>query len=287
MRDFEDIKTLVGTGLQTEELKYVDCYVHKKLGIFIPSMGACEYASRPRHTHPAFMIAICFSTDDLDMKPGLVIEKGHYYALIVSPEIPHDDRIKNGYYCIMIEEQYFLSQYRLYRDDKPLFLWEEFSVPGDVLHIINTFAMEYTRRTAHADITLEAQTTLLTHWIIRSITGSDGYTAGLSANCSVARAQHYMELHFHEAVTVSQLAALEHMSDSGFTRLFKKETGMTPIQYLMRIRIERAKTLLQQQEVPISEAGERSGFGSSTRFAAEFRRLTGISPSRYREAYRH
>lgn len=287
MRNFDKIKTLVGADLRMEELKYVDCYVHNKLGIFIPSMGACEYAARPKHTHPAFMIAIFFSADDLAKKPDTVIEKGHYYAAAVSPEVPHDDIIGSGYYCVMIEKEYFLSQYRLYRDDKPLFLWEEFSVPGDILHLINTFAMEYTRMIAHTEITLEAQATLLTHWIIRSMTGNSGYTGGLSANCLVARAQHYMELHFHETVTVSQLAALEHMSESGFSRLFKKETGITPIQYLMRIRIEKAKTLLQQKEIPITEAGEKSGFGSSTHFATEFRRLTGVSPSRYREAYRH
>lgn len=287
MRNFNEIKALIGTDLRIEELKYVDCYVHHKLGIFIPSMGTCEYAARRKHTHPAFMIAIFLSTDDLAKKPEIAIEKGHYYAVIVSPDVPHDDIVEQDYYCIMIEKEYFLQQYHLYRDDQPYFLWEEFSVTGDILHIINTFAMEYTKLTAHADITLAAQVTLLTHWIIRNLTGNSGYTGGISANSSIARAQHYMELHFHETITVSRLAAMEHMSDSGFSRLFKKETGFTPIQYLMRIRIERAKALLQQKELSIAETGEKSGFGSSTHFAAEFRRLTGVSPSGYREAYRH
>ncbi len=287
MRDFDDIKALVGATLRAEELKYVDCYVHKKLGVFIPSMGACKYAAKPRHTHPSFMIAIFFSTDGLEKQPGIIVEKDHYYAVIVSPEVPHDDFAGTDYYCIMIEEEYFLNQYRLYRDDNPHFLWEEFSVSGDVLRLINTFAMEYSRMIAYAEITLDAQVTLLTHWIIRSLTGNSGYAGGLSANCSVARTQHYMELHYHETITVRQLAAMEHMSESGFSRLFKRETGITPIQYLMRIRIERAKILLQQKNLPISEAGEKSGFGSSTHFATEFRRLTGVSPSRYREAYHH
>lgn len=46
MKDFLLIKNLVGEDLQQEELKNVDCYVHDKFGLFIPSTGTCGYAQR-------------------------------------------------------------------------------------------------------------------------------------------------------------------------------------------------------------------------------------------------
>ena len=54
MENFELIKSLIGQSVTEEDLKYVDCYVHNKLGLFIPSLGPCQYAIRPSHTHPAY-----------------------------------------------------------------------------------------------------------------------------------------------------------------------------------------------------------------------------------------
>lgn len=277
MKDIDLIKALVGPGLKREELKYVDCYVTPQIGVFIPSRGSCGYAARKGHSHPAYMAAIMFSA----------ASGGDYSALMVSPDIPHDDMPGVDYYCILIDQEYFVSQYRLYRDEVPLFRWEGFRASGDIIRLINTFAMEYTAGTPNAEITLDAQAALLVHWIIRSLLGGSGYSRTLSANCLVARVQHYMELHFHEEIKVGRLAKLEHMSDSGFTRLFRKETGVTPIRYLLTLRIEKSKELLQRNEMPITEVGTACGFGSSTHFAAAFKRLTGVSPSRYRAAYRH
>lgn len=280
MRDFNLIKALVGPGLKGEDLRYVDCYVTSRIGVFIPSMGACGYAAHKGHSHPAYMVVITFPA----VPEGA---GGDYAASIVSPDVPHDDIPGADYYCIMIDKEYFVGQYRLYRDEVPLFEREDFRASGDIIRLINTFAMEYTAGIPNAAITLEAQTALLVHWLIRSLLGESGYSRTLSANCLVARAQHYMERHFHEEVRVGRLAELEHMSDSGFTRLFRKETGVTPIHYLIGLRIEKSKELLRRNELSITEVGAVSGFGSSTHFAAEFKRLTGVSPSRYRAAYRH
>ena len=61
MENFEQIKALIGEDVTEEDLKYVDCYMHEKIGLFIPSLGACGYAKKPFHTHPSYMFIITFS----------------------------------------------------------------------------------------------------------------------------------------------------------------------------------------------------------------------------------
>ena len=64
MKDFNTIKSLIGENLTEQELEYVDCYVHNKVGLFIPSTGQCRYASRNNHSHPAYMVTIIFSDSE-------------------------------------------------------------------------------------------------------------------------------------------------------------------------------------------------------------------------------
>lgn len=287
MRDISLIKSLVGDSLREEELKCVDCYVDKNLGLFIPSTGRCQYAERINHTHPAYMIGIVFDPEKAGICPGIERKDNHYYAAIVSPDIPHNDFEETYYYCIMINREYFDQQYERYTSEKPYFEGKEFVICSDILKTLNTFAFEYTKNMKNSGITLEAQTTIITHWIIRSVLGENMDMRRISDNYAVARAQQYIEQHFGEAVTVGVLAELGHMSESGFNRIFKKEINKTPIKYLKEIRVEKSKTLLRRMEIPMTEIAERCGFGSSAHFAAEFKRITEVTPSKYRESYKH
>ena len=56
------IQNLVG-DISESNLKYVDCYISDELGLFIPSVGFCEYAIIPQHTHPAYSFVLFFSKE--------------------------------------------------------------------------------------------------------------------------------------------------------------------------------------------------------------------------------
>lgn len=288
MKDFKIIKSLVGDSIIEDELKYVDCYVNENLGLFIPSTGRCGYAARKNHTHPSYMIVIVFSDVKHIVKPKIEIKNKHFFASITSPDIPHNDISEEltRYYCIMIDKEYFEEQYRLYCENLPCFESYQFSVCSDILKTLNTFALEYSKDMKNSDITLKAQTTLITHWIIRSILGENMDMRSVSSNYSVGRVQQYIELHFDENITVKKLAQIAYMSESSLNRLFKKETLLTPIEYLIQTRIEKSKTLLKRKDVPITEIAQRCGFGSGAHFTSCFKRLAHLSPSEYRELYK-
>ncbi len=83
---------------------------------------------------------------------------------------------------------------------------------------------------------------------------------------------------------VEDLAKVAGLSSGHFRRLFRQTTGMSPKQYLTRVRIEMAKRLLRESRAPAAEIAERCGFASRTHLHVEFRRLLAISPHEYRKS---
>lgn len=277
MRDFELIKNLIGETVSESDLKFVDCYVQKKLGLFIPTCGSCGYAMRENHSHPAYMAVIDFS--DTREKAN------HYTAGIFPPDFPHNDRENLHYYCVMIDRDFFESQYSLYSGAPKITVPIKFEMCSDILKALNTFAFEYSKSMANSDITLDAQATIITHWIIRSVLGETLDMRAVSSDYSIARAQHYIEHHFPEKITVADLAALGYMSVSSLNRKFRSEVGKTPAEYLTEVRINHAKTLLRRKNISVTEIALRCGFGSGAHFSSCFIKHMGITPSEYQSRY--
>ncbi len=100
----------------------------------------------------------------------------------------------------------------------------------------------------------------------------------------IQAARDYIELNYAKNLKVADIAARVAMSESHFGHLFKRETGVTPIRYLNRVRIGRAIELLASDRRSIAEIAFRCGFANLTHFNRVFRQLTGKTPSDYRRA---
>ncbi len=72
------------------------------------------------------------------------------------------------------------------------------------------------------------------------------------------------------------------MSLFHFSRSFKQSTGLPPHQYILRRRIEHAKSLLKTNELGIAEIGQRLGFSDQSHFTLIFRKFVGATPARWR-----
>lgn len=83
-------------------------------------------------------------------------------------------------------------------------------------------------------------------------------------------------------IKLAELAQVAGMSNFHFAREFKRTTGTTPHQYLIKFRVERAKALLGKKELPLIEVGLRSGFSHQSHFTRLFRKITGTTPHLYR-----
>ncbi len=107
------------------------------------------------------------------------------------------------------------------------------------------------------------------------------YEGGLSQR-QVVQILEYIEAYLHEDIKLTDLATLLGMSQFHFSHLFKQATGITPYQYLLQQRIERAKQLLKQTDRSITEIAFSCGFSSHSHLSKQFRQLTGITPKAYR-----
>jgi AraC family transcriptional regulator len=93
-----------------------------------------------------------------------------------------------------------------------------------------------------------------------------------------------MHAHMHRELSLEEIASAAHLSPFHFSRLFKKLTGATPHAYLASLRAARARDLLAETDLSVTEVGARVGYMSSSHFSKAFRQSTGISPRAYRKA---
>ena len=91
-----------------------------------------------------------------------------------------------------------------------------------------------------------------------------------------------MAAHLEEEFSLVRLAREADMSEFHFSRLFKRTTGLTPSQYFIHLRMEKARRLLRETNQSVIEIGLDVGYTSPSHFAQIFRREVGISPSEYR-----
>ena len=99
---------------------------------------------------------------------------------------------------------------------------------------------------------------------------------------AVVRAKQFIAQHQDEEISLGQVARAVNTSSFYFCKLFRKATGLKFTDYLSRVRIEKAKNLLLNPNVRISEVAYEVGFQSLTHFNRVFRKVVGESPREYR-----
>ena len=109
------------------------------------------------------------------------------------------------------------------------------------------------------------------------------FTGGLSAT-RLRKVTQFIADNYSRDLKLAELAQVAGMSSFHFAREFKRTTGTTPHQYLIKFRVERAKALLARNDLPLIEVGLQSGFSHQSHFTRLFRRVTGTTPNAYRLA---
>ena len=96
-------------------------------------------------------------------------------------------------------------------------------------------------------------------------------------------AKEFILAHYTSPITVEEIAASVNLSPSYFTKLFKEATSFSPYDYLLHVRLEKAKELLCQTELSISDIAYRTGFHSDANFIYCFKKEISISPLQFRK----
>jgi AraC-like DNA-binding protein len=101
----------------------------------------------------------------------------------------------------------------------------------------------------------------------------------------IAQAISHLETHFPEPLSLATLAAMARMSKRSFLRAFQASMGLTPIAYLIQLRLHHAAARLRSTRESVTEIAFRCGFSDSNYFTRQFGRIMGQSPRRYRQKH--
>jgi AraC family transcriptional regulator len=97
------------------------------------------------------------------------------------------------------------------------------------------------------------------------------------------RVKEFIDANLEDDLSLSDIASVADLSQYHFARAFRTSTGLTPQQYLMQQRIERAKQLLANADLPIVEVSLRTGFKNQSHFTTLFRKFTNLTPKSWRD----
>jgi AraC-like DNA-binding protein len=129
---------------------------------------------------------------------------------------------------------------------------------------------------------------LVVHFLRRYVAARQSMkelSGGLSAyklRCTTA----YIKAHLDQELSLATLAAISQTSPAHFARLFKHATGLPPHQYVITCRMEHAKQLLAETDVPLSEIGLQVGCADQSHFTALFRTHAFLTPKAFRDSTR-
>ena len=125
---------------------------------------------------------------------------------------------------------------------------------------------------------------LAVHSLMTELVIAAQQTAPTSGEDPVALACAHIAAHYAERLSVDDLAAVAAVSPSYLIRLFKKQMGTTPHDYLMRYRITHAKELLAETTLTSAAIARQVGFTTESNFSYRFKQMTGQGPRAYRRS---
>lgn len=117
--------------------------------------------------------------------------------------------------------------------------------------------------------------------LLKDVTASVEEKRNVSSKKIVEEAIKYMKKHYAEDISLEKIANRFFLNQTYFSRLFKQYTGSTFTDYLIELRMEKAKELLGQGKYKVYEVSQMNGYRSEKYFFRVFKQYTGCSPTEY------
>ena len=250
------------------------------ISLFIVANGSGEYCLRER-CFPLKQGDI-FVLTQKDIDSYRYIQEFEFYQLSFRPEalqkIWGSFRDLEGYKALFVFQPYF----NVFEYETKLINIKE-SVLNRIIEFIDNIKIELQEKETGYEQIVNSSFLMLITILSRSYIGSAN-RVNLKA-MPLIPAIAYMQAHYDEKNTLNELAGMVNFSTRHFNRLFQETYRMTPIQYLLRLRIERACKLLEEKvEMSVTDIAHVCGFNNSNYFTRVFRNEYGMAPTAYRES---
>lgn len=159
-------------------------------------------------------------------------------------------------------------------------------ISNELMKLIQCFIEERKNKQLGCDFLLQNLSTQIIITMIRQL--KNNVTDSSTSKCYTSRENikksiEFLRESYNDNFSLNDIARYANLSPYHFIRVFKSETGKTPYEYLLDIKIEKAQQLLRLKEHTVTEVGMLCGFSNPSHFAVVFKKKTGISPSDYRK----
>lgn len=286
--DIQTIQRLVGP-ITEKQIRFIDSFIFEDVGVFLPVAGQCFYALTPEHVHPSYMIVYSFKGEGDGWINGIkqaALKPGEF--LFMAPNIKHQENETNEIprylaLCLMpqliepIAEEYnitletFRSSIGVAKAQKQFLpLCWQFLAEANTLKPNNSL--------------LRAISVQLCHSVIRSIFKTSGHAGKSEWRTEIGQSIAFIHSHLHDKIVLNDIAKAVNMSVPNFCRVFKKEMGQSPIEYLLEQRLYKAQKMLLSDEFSIQEIAVASGFSSVSYLSTSFKKRYSVSPEKYKTA---
>lgn len=156
---------------------------------------------------------------------------------------------------------------------------------NDVLRCMQSILREMQERGPEYETLCLAYMDIIMVQLMRNASVSVTQThARFPSNRQCAAVRHYIDQHYKESITLDMLAEKVSINKYYMSHAFKREYGVSPINYLIACRIREGKRLLAETDLSLSQIATVLGFSSSSYFSQSFRNAEGMSPTEYRKA---
>jgi AraC-like DNA-binding protein len=250
-----------------------------KLDTFTPSVF-------PLHTHNFFEIELVIKGE------GTQIINGHKYKMqpglfyFLSPTDSHQvyyttqTKIINLSFSHNILPETF-ETFLANKQNELLFYTEgfEFQLLSQLFQAAYT---EFQNKSEHFETALINYLSIILLSVVRK---SNIPLTGTPHNDTIEQAISYIKLHFTENPSLDRIAKYVHLTPSHLTTIIKKQTGLSYVEYLTKLKISYAKKLLKSNQHSITDIVFTCGFNSICNFNRVFKQKTGLSPSQYKKKH--
>ncbi len=270
-------------------LRNIEFAIAPELSLYVPTLGQCDYAVTAGHTHPAWSFVYTLSLSGSYELEGRLVEppaSNRPWIWALAPHVEHgEERLQghNSYIAFFIDPPLFssvLTEYGMTTADLPRFQ----ALPADepLYEMLTAFFREGRARRQGRETLLRAMAMVIAHRMVRLLK-EENVECAPGDGMEIHRLAGWLKGRLEERITIEQIAGYLHMSESSLNRLFKRETGQSPIEYVAQWRLEQARALLGMGSDSITEVARRCGFSSSSHFSSAFAAAFGISPRDYRK----
>jgi AraC-like DNA-binding protein len=199
------------------------------------------------------------------------------YTVMFDParfvELKHDLTSLPGYHALFTIEPLTLQNGEII---PPLLLPE--STLRTATNIVNEMQDEYKRQTPGFQTIITAYFLQLSVYLSRQYIHSET----TDQIWRLARVMEHIEMHYRENITLEELASIANMSINHFMRIFKKLFMLSPIEYVIHLRLRKACELMQETDMAINRIATQVGFSDGNYFARQFRKVMGRTPREFR-----